>query len=251
MTDYDYQPQANTKIGKLLAAMRAQEKERPVWTPEDAAKVMGVTRSTVPPYLVSALSHRLLFRRTGQGSYELSLKPFDGPQEKVPFERFTPPPMSVPRAGSDVKLGGKPPPNLCTGCSKNECWDNGCQAAAANEKVVAAPAPAPAPTPAPTQSPAPAPAPARLRPPAPAPAPTPAPTPAPEPQAPARAALAAVEALIALEEEDGAEEPDAYVSCRTGEIVLVGLQPDEQGRITIPVDLVTLIKRQIVWSLAR
>jgi hypothetical protein len=122
---------------------------------------------------------------------------------------------------------------------------------AANEKVVAAPAPAPAPTPAPTQSPAPAPAPARLRPPAPAPAPTPAPTPAPEPQAPARAALAAVEALIALEEEDGAEEPDAYVSCRTGEIVLVGLQPDEQGRITIPVDLVTLIKRQIVWSLAR
>lgn len=46
-------------------------------------------------------------------------------------------------------------------------------------------------------------------------------------------------------------EPDAYVFCRTGEIILVGLEPDEEGRITIPADLVNSIKRQIAWSPAR
>lgn len=50
--------------------------------------------------------------------------------------------------------------------------------------------------------------------------------------------------------EEPAEEiePDAFVSCRTGEIVIVGIDPDDEGRITLPADLVRLIKRQIAWS---
>lgn len=250
MSDHDYEPQADTKIGKLLAAMRAVAQERPIWTPDEAAKVMGVQRSAVPPYLVSALSHRLVFRRTGQSSYELSLKPFEAVPAGSNYEKFIPTKTSAPRPGTDVPHPRRTAPNLCTGCSKAACWDNGCQSPAKAE-----PEPASAPTPAPT--------------------PSPAPTAAPEPplttqvehvgaevrrdwdrpgyDVPMAEAKASISEEVGGEDNEGIDEvaPDAFYSCRTGEIILVGLEPDEEGRITIPADLVSLIKRQITWSLAR
>jgi hypothetical protein len=42
-------------------------------------------------------------------------------------------------------------------------------------------------------------------------------------------------------EAEEAAVPDAFISCRTGEIVLVGIVPDEEGRVTIPEDLANLI----------
>jgi hypothetical protein len=112
-----------------------------------------------------------------------------------------------------------------------------------------------------------APAPIATRPPAPSVAPAPPPArleaaldfvPAPFLAAPERApAPSMVDA--SMTEGDGGQvdeqdelaeeaETDAYVSCRTGEIVIVGIEPDEDGRVTIPSDLVALIKRQIAWS---
>jgi hypothetical protein len=83
------------------------------------------------------------------------------------------------------------------------------------------------------------------------PAPAPIATRPPEP-APALADASITDGVAAEVDEQGevAEEAetDAYVSCRTGEIVIVGIDPDEDGRITIPADLVALIKRQIAWS---
>jgi hypothetical protein len=177
---------------------------------------------------------------------------------------YVPPPMTAVRPGSEVSRAPAPkPPQLCAGCSKAACWEKGCQnpqksratcagctrticqekgcvAESAQSLIVATP---PRPTPAPSSAPAPRPTPA------PTPAPTPVPTAAPTPVADLHrfvAALSLDEAMEAETEED--DQPDAFISCRTGQIVLVGLQPDASGRITVPADLVAQIKRQLAWS---
>lgn len=254
----DYEPAPTSKIGALIAAMRATAAARPIWTQDEAAKVMGVARSAIPPYLVSALSHRLLFRRTVQAGLELSLQAFEPPPSGSNYVPYVPTKADVPRPGSDTPVVSGKPPKLCTGCSKAECWDNGCQDAVADAAAVASVTPAPAPTPAPTS----------------APAPSTATTPEIDPRFAAAHyghdlrpgdglvlvqvqndetpnAAGAGELEQVDEEEDEAVEPDAFYSCRSGEIILVGLEPDEEGRITIPAELVTLIKRQITWSPGR
>lgn len=79
--------------------------------------------------------------------------------------------------------------------------------------------------------------------------PTPIATRAPEPEPVVSDASTTEQAGAEVDEAPAEEiEPDAFVSCRTGEIVIVGIDPDEEGRITLPADLVQLIKRQIAWS---
>jgi hypothetical protein len=242
-----------TKLDALVTAMRSSASDHPIWTQDEAADVMGVPRSQVPAYLVSALSHGLLHRRTAQAGLELSLQPF-APPAQPRYERYTPAPAQVPRAGSDVRLESKPP-KLCTGCSKSACWDDGCQEKRAQAEATAqeqqalhdaTPTPeparaAPAPTPAPPPTPAPTPAPL------PKPRPTPAPTPTPAP-APTAAPAPAPAADPEPEPEPEEGEPDALYSCRTGCIVLIGLKPDAHGCITIPAPLVAQIRRATAWA---
>jgi len=228
-----YEPQPHSKVGILLAAMRATAAEKPVWTTEEVAKTMGVPRGSIAPYLVSALNHRLLYRRTTQAGIELSISPFGPVIAAAAYEPYVPPKTAAPRAGSDVRLPSRAPGNP----------------PAPNGQAALPPAPTPAPTLAPT---------------------------APPPELPTCTAQtgeeckhpqcgspvwcwgsqAASEAPAAAPEivDEGEQEavvPDAFVSCRTGAIVLVGIVPDEEGLITIPADLVAQIKRQIAWSPAQ
>lgn len=246
-----YEPQPHTKVWKLLNAMREAHDDERIWTLDEAARIMDVPRSNVPAYIASACNHRLMHRRSVQGGLELRIKAFEPPKGAT-YEPYVPTKVTVPRPGSDVRVEKPRPPTLCTGCSKEACWDHGCQDEARKnasnvDRVIPIASPSPAPTP----------------------APTPAPMPAPRvptlsgwlknhagelPQEPLRGESppgAEAPIIIPLKEAEAGDlvdaeveeevVPDAFISCRTGEIVLVGLEPDPEGRVTIPADLVELI----------
>lgn len=237
-----YEPQPGSKVSLLLEAMRAAG-DKSVWTQDEAARAMGVPRSMVPNYTAACLNHKLLYRRMEQGGMSFSLQPFPVELEIPRFSDtapapsplasrtvvgFVPPPMTAPRPGSDVRHVNPP----------------------ATPAPVAAAAPEPAPAPAPQE----------IDPRFAAahyghdlhvgerpgdgmvlagPQTVAADTAAPEAEEP-------VEELAAEEEE--AEEPDAWVSCRTGTIVVTGVPQEEDGSFILPADLVQSIKRQIAWS---
>lgn len=195
---------------KLLADAMAADPQR-IWTSPEAAQVMEVHQGALTAHLDSAIRNGAIFRRLVNGRCQYSLKPFAA-VDALEIPKFTgvAPQMKAPREGTDVRLPSRAPGTP--------------------------PAPAGTAAPAPTAPPAPTPAPT--------PAATSAPTPAPAPEETTVPGLD--EALEAETEED--DEPDAFISCRTGEVVLVGLDPDEEGRITIPADLVTAIRSRLAWS---
>jgi hypothetical protein len=261
-----YEPTGQAKV--FIDAVRREPAR--IWTPEEAAILLGCTQSRVGAWLDYAMRQKAVFRGKKGGKVVYSGQPFPpeaaypapaqrntqaaGEDIRVPkFTDFVPPSMTAPRPGSEVSRAPAPkPPELCRGCSKAVCWEKGCQngqktratcagctrpicqekgcvAGTAQSLIVATPRPTPAPTPAPTAATAP-----------------------PKP-APAAADASIPEAAGADPQPEGEEDdgPDAFISCRTGQIVLVGLEPDEEGRVTIPADLVNLIKRHIAWSPAR
>ncbi len=195
---------------------------------------------------------------------------------------FIPAPMTAPRPGSDARLPktapGTPPAPiatrkpLCAGCTRSICWEKGCVAGKVADLIIPTFADGAA---------------ASLEEQAPAPhqllrvvgnaTPTamvsekrtargervlvvsevPATGRAPEitivPELREPGPLPAAEASIpeegaGEEAEEETVEPDAFYSCRTGEIVLVGLEMDEDGRVTIPADLVLNIRRAVAWA---
>lgn len=219
-----YEPRGKVKV--LTAAMAADPQR--IWSSPEVAEVMEVHQGALTAHLDSAIRHGAMYRRLVNGRCQYSLRPFpaEAPPPALDIPRFVPPQMRAPREGSDVRLPQRAPgtPPAPTGT-----YSPGPVAAAA---PVAAPI-VPAPTPAPTAAPGPAPAPE---------------------DAPSKPALEAADASIpeaaGAEVETGQEDdgPDAFISCRTGQIVLVGIEPDEEGRVTIPADLVAQIKRQLAWS---
>lgn len=225
-----YEPQPDSKAGQLLEAMRAAA-DKPVWTQEEAAKAMGVPRSMVPNYTAACLNHKLLFRRMEQGGMSFSLQPFPAELEIPRFSDrapapsplasrtvvgFVPAPMNAPRPGSDVRHVNPPAP---TPAPASDEIDPRFAAAhyghdlhvgerPGDGMVVTGPQMVVAETAAP-----------------------PAEEPDEEPAV-----------------EEVAEEPDAWVSCRTGAIVVTGVPQEEDDSFILPADLVQSIKRQIAWS---
>lgn len=262
-------PREGTKIAVLLAAMEADRATHPTWSQAEAAEAMDVPRAMVPNYVAAACNAERLFRRTVHGGIELSLQRFPAPGAaaeaadlRIPtfgkgaaaaaadsVTGFVPPKMTAPRPGSEhprVLASSPKPAPLSAPVSLPSAaaaelvrqqhvpdWPGGTiigpGAAAADAQIVAS----------------------ELR-----------------AQADAEGdrqieKLQAIDAArqASIPEEAGGEpppdeaeeetQPDAYISCRTGEIVLVGCPVDEEGRVTIPADLVQSIKRQIAWSPAR
>lgn len=211
-----YEP--SERVLGLLQLMRAAPER--IWTSGEAGEALQVLISQVPSYLASAVKHGVVHRGliNGRLVYGLQALPAAGPvaDTRVPQidPSWSPPKMIATRPGSEPAPRRAPP------------------------SQVAAPALTPAPT-------------------APPPAVTPAPAPIDPPPAPPAvveepAADEVVEAAAAESEHlDEAVEADAYISCRTGEIVLVGLEPDDDGRVTVPADLVQLLKQHLAWSPAR
>lgn len=247
-----YAPLPDSKVGILLAAMREVAAERPVWTQDEAAKAMGVPRSMVPNYVAACLNHKLLYRRREQGGMSFSLQPFPVELEIPRFSDtapapsplasrtvvgFVPPPMTAPRPGSDVRHVNPP---------------------ATPAPVAAA---APEPTPAPT--------PQEIDPrfaaahyghdlhvgerPGDGMVITGPQTVTADTAEPATFTSEELEELHGdpdaepQEEEAEEVEPNAFLSCATGEIILVGCEIDEEGRVTVPASLVEVIRRRIAW----
>lgn len=209
-----------------------------IFTQEDMAKVMGVAKSNVPNYLDVAVRRGLIYRNPLPGVVQYAGSPFAAlspkPQASATVNGFTPAPMTAVRPGSEQpRVASSRPPSLCTGCSKAECWDRGCQ-----NKVTPTPAPTAPPTPtrapapiataAPTPRPTPAPTPVPT--PAPTPVPTPMPTPAPT-SAPAEiprfgAETAPVSTAPSTQhprvrlDSDSTPEFDLRISLRTGDAEL-------------------------------
>lgn len=102
--------QATSKAGQLLEAMR--QSERAIWTKRECGESMGVDTFNVPNYLAAALKGSLIHR--DQSGQLFSLQPFadsyaQGSKEPVgsaasaEVTGYVPPPMTAPRAGSDVR----------------------------------------------------------------------------------------------------------------------------------------------------
>jgi hypothetical protein len=225
-----YEPQPGSKVSLLLEAMRAAA-DKPVWTQDEAARSMGVPRSMVPTYVAACCNHKLLFRRMGQGGIDLSLQPFpaeleiprfDGharapsPQSSATVVGYVPPPMMAPRPGSDVRHVNPPAP------ASQEIDPRFAEAHYGHDLYVG------------------------------------------ERPGDGMVVTGPVEATFTSEEleqlhgetdaqpeEEEAEvveEPDAWVSCRTGTIVVTGVPQEEDGSFILPAELVQRIKRQIAWS---
>lgn len=285
-----WEPRDGTKVAVLLAAMEAQRASRPIWSQTDAAQAMDVPRSMVPQYIAAACNAERLYRRTlanGSG-IELSLERFPAhapaPLPIPTFGKaaaaaasaavrgFVPPKMTAPRPGSDHHLpktapGGPPAPSgirvslppAPTGpeaaaadaaavasvpaqglddmphCAADAGKPReGCRVARCGDADVCWAPPAPAVTVVNNTG-----TPAAVR----------------EEAGTDDGRVLVVEPESPADEEERVEEeatePDAFLSARTGEYILVGLEPDEEGRITIPADLVNLMRRQLAWSAAR
>lgn len=240
------------KVKPFVDAVRVQPSR--IWTPEEIAKLMDVEQGRVGAWLSYPMQAGVVFRGKQRGQVVYSGQPFP-PEAAYPTpaernkvsaqlgdirvpkfgEAWTPKPMVAPRPGSETpRVASTPKPAPLAAAPAPLPHD--AQMVGREEDAVAdaAAVASPAPTPEPTR------------------APTPAPT--QEPAAQEREDEDDLAESDALAEEFTPEEdvePDAYISCRTGEIVLVGIEPDEEGRITIPPDLVQAIKRQIAWSPAR
>lgn len=50
------------------------------------------------------------------------------------------------------------------------------------------------------------------------------------------------------EDEEEAEEPDAWYSVRTGAMVVTGVPQEEDGSFILPAELVADIRRQLAWG---
>jgi len=211
------------KVDNLIQFMHARLGP---WTPVEVGEAMGIPPHNVHANLAKALKDGRIIRHSGgRGNTTFTLgtglvglrsgPKRDGEANGQPVElsiprfgAYVPPQMTPPRGvHTEVTTVSKPPPGMCTGCSRAECWDGGCQ------KPVEAREPAAVPNP---------------------PAATPAPAVAPpdEPQAQEQP-----------EPEDAEADPfDCWLSGRTGELLLIGLEPDEDGRITLTSEQVTTVR---------
>lgn len=236
----NYEPTGKVKL--LIDAMRADPR---IWTSPEAAKVMGVSPAALGAYLDRALREQVIYRRLASNRLQYCLSPFpaDAPAPGAPpaappaaAPAYRPPQMRAPRPGTELPRTGQV--SFADGVAVSAVP----LPAAASAPAAAAPASAPPPAPEPEA--------ALPVPPAP---PAAADTQAPcEPQAPAAEPEAQDDLASDVPGGEGdAFQPDAFISCRTGEIVLVGIEPDEEGRVTIPADLVELLRRQLAWSPTR
>lgn len=222
-----YEPKGRTK--DLIDAMRAVAVERPIWTKVQCAEVMEIVSSQVPAYLLRAVDHGVVHQRITHGKQEYSLVPFPPaatPAPQPPRENFVPAPMRAPRPGSDVHHVN--PPARPAPAGTGPAAPDGLAVSSLPPTPMAAPGPAPA-----TVFEA-----------------ERAPTPAPAPLEPAPAAADASipeEVVPGIDGDEDAEQPDAWLSCRTGAIVLTGVTSDEDGSITLEPDLVAQIKRVLTW----
>lgn len=278
----------NARVGNLLQAMDAEPDRE--FTSAEAAKIMDVSQGVVSPYVARALERGLFFRIQKEGrrvAYRKNPPPpqaeVAGPRNMVSTQttangwkppRMDPPrgqqpivtrePLPEPKGRVDAQIEPPAPPDVAP---QRGTWDphavlakldilhpvesqhaedekaseraNESLATKLQHRAQAA-----------TQLPAEPAEPAA--PPAPAdenlmvgnlivsgsivvgveqPAPAAAEEPEPEP-------------------EDEQAAGDAYVNVRTGELVIVGLAPDDEGRVTVPPDLVSAIRRQIAWMAA-
>lgn len=263
-----YEPSGRVK--PFIDAVRREPTR--IWKPAEVAVLIGCPQSSVGSWLDYSLKQKAVYRGKQHGQVVYAGQPFP-PEAAYPHpaernaapahtpapapvadlrvprfgEAWTPPKMTAPRPGSDVPAPARAP---------------GAPPAAA------APAPTPAPariitreviTPAPlntyrAEPPVPTPAPT----PGPAPAPTSAPTPAPQVtivnNLPERIQVREeIEPsggrVLALESEDEERvEPNAFVDIGSGDVILVGCEIDEDGRVTVPSELVRKIIGRMAWS---
>lgn len=196
--------------GKVKNVLEAMraEPER-IWTSVDVAKVLEVNSASVSAHLDTSIRHGLIYRQIVAGRVQYNTRPF--------APAYVPPQMTAPREGSDVRMPSRAPASTldfgkrstsAATASGHELPDDTAAASAAASLSVANGGDA------------------RV----------------------ASAGCADHSEEQAQDEPEEAVEPDAYVSCRTGEIVLVGLDPDEEGRVTIPADLVMAIRRLTAWA---
>lgn len=197
-----------------------------IWTSEEAAKVMDVQQSRVSAWLSYPMAQRVVFRGKKGSQVVYSGQPFppeaafpppaqrQEPALEVP--RFVPAPMRAPRPGSE------------------------------HPRVLAS-SPRPAPFAVSTVLPMPPMPPVleEVTNPEPAPQISLQPDPSPSVDEPLESGETGDEPLEEVGEE--AAEPDAFISCRTGEIVLIGCPVDDEGRVTVPADLVMAIRRKVAW----
>jgi hypothetical protein len=262
-----YEPKLGSKVAILLDAMRAQAATREIWSQAQAATVMDVPRSMVPTYVSAACDHKLMYRRTLQTGIELSLQPFDR-ATALTYPKYEPAKVIVPREGSDVPRPKGSPPKLCPGCSKSECWDDGCQQAVKDAMVSASTPAAPAPPPTPPEA-------SDIR-------SGEAVTPGqlthttgeiraeelvpvdrkvfagpeqnivfnqPVESLDAAAGIVTLKEDLPSTEEEGDEaaKPNAFIDCGTGDVVLVNCEIDEDNRCTVPADLMNKIVARVAW----
>lgn len=211
---------------RLILAMH--EKPGP-WSPSEVGECMGIREHSVHSYLNKALADGRIIRHSGGrgnttftlGTGLVGLKSGpkrDGETNGVPVElsipkfgSYCPPQMTPPRgAHTEVRAVSKPPAGMCTGCSRAECWDHGCQKAVEAAAVPNPPAPPPAPAVAPPDEPQ-------------------------EQEQP--------------QPEDAEADPfDCWLSGTTGELLLIGLEPDEDGRITLTREQVATVRGLVAWA---
>lgn len=213
-----YEP--TPKVKAVIDAMRAEPQK--IWTSAEVAPILEVLRAQVPSYLETAVRNRVLFRKINRsGKLEFSAQPFpvDPPATSeltVPtLSTWKPPRMEAPRAGSDERLPTR------------------------------APGSPPAPSAAAPSAGAPVPPPAE-----PASAPAPEPSPAPSVAEPEPVAGAAGDEVEQAEEEDQVT-PNAFVDIGSGDVILIGCDVDEDGRVTVPSQLVRRIVGRMAWTSLR
>lgn len=259
-----YVPSGKVKLG--VDALHAQPNR--IFTSEDLAKVMSVTRSAVPAYMDSAVRHGLVYRNTKHGALQYAGSPFSDAVAPAPVASaqvvgYVPASMQAPRPGSEqprrslatlpptsssAPAPAKPQPPaerkcLCPGCSRSICWEKGCMASDVARLIEfsSAPGPTPAPTPSPT--------------PAPIPMPTPAPTIASDvPRFGVRTANVSTEPSTIRprdsgqrQAEEAAQEFDAWFSVRTGKMRLVGVEIDAEGGVVLTKEQLETL-RETAWG---
>lgn len=197
------------KVAKLMEEMR-QQPDR-IWTSQELAAAMDLHPKAITSYTDAAIRNGALYRKLENGRCQYSLKPFPAAPLADGVNVSAPtwrPPTMTPPRGTSAPI-----PSLTAAPSPQPHRLDAALAVAAVPPQIATRPPEPAPV-----------------------------------VADASILEGASADVDEGEDEAQAVEPDAFVSCRTGEIVIVGIDPDEEGRITLPADLVALIKRQIAWS---
>lgn len=234
-----YEPRGKIKV--LLDAMGAQPAR--IWTADEVAKVMGVQpyASTLVSYTHAAINAGMLFRRVMSGATQYRRIPFESAPETSLSARqgtntgWKPPQMTCVRPGAEqphARGGSTVTPAAAAPAGQPEVGRSAAKAQVVQEqRESAGDAGAPAPAGAETK-------------------PAVRETEAAGPETagddlPQHSGL-----TIELDAEPQADpvEPDAFISCRTGSITIVGIDPDEEGRVEIPPELVQRIKRYIAWG---